>query len=81
LLFLKTLQRTTCIDFEAPAALIFSEGEFVGGTGQFANATGSWTANGKGAFTSTTGLTFGFVTLDFSGTIITPVPIPHGPKH
>src|SRR2546422_6890443 len=44
LLFLKLLARTACIDFQTLTAIAFEKGEFTGGTGRFAKATGTFSA-------------------------------------
>lgn len=79
LLFLNILSRTGCLDLTTLTATNHFEGEFAGGTGRFVNATGSWVEEGIGTILDPAG-GFGFFNDKFSGTIITPGPILHGPK-
>jgi hypothetical protein len=79
LLFLNILSRTGCFDLTTLTATNHFAGEFAGGTGRFAHATGSWVGDGTGTIIDPAS-GFGFFSNEFSGTIITPEPIPHGRK-
>jgi hypothetical protein len=80
LLFLKLLARTACIDFQTLTALAFEKGEFTGGTGRFAQATGSFTATSTGEIfvADPAGRVFGPFSGKINGTISLPTPVPHG---
>ncbi len=80
LLFLKLLARTACIDFDTLTALAFEAGEFTGGTGRFAQATGTFTATSTAEIfvADPAGRVFGPFSGKIDGKISLPAPIPHG---
>ena len=80
LLYLKLLARTACINFQTLTALAFEKGEFSGGTGRFAQATGSFTATSTAEIfvVDAAGRVFGPFSGHLDGTIILPAPVPHG---
>ncbi len=76
ILNLHVLTRTACIDIETQTVTVEETGEFKGGTGQFANATGSWATKGAAILLIIDPKIqfFGSYTGDFEGTVITPKP-------
>lgn len=82
LLFLNALTRTACIDFETLTVNTHETGEFNGGTGQFAQATGSWKITGttKISVIDPAGQLFGPFSGKLRGTIVTPIPIQLAPN-
>jgi hypothetical protein len=77
LLYLKALTRTVCVDLETLTSTIDESGEFDGGTGQFAQATGTWKITGAVDIFVVDPATqlFGAVRGELKGKIITPTPI------
>ncbi len=82
LLYLKGLTRTVCVDLARLTASVDETGEFDGGTGQFAEATGSWklTATVDIFAVDPAAQLFGALSGEFKGTIVTPVPIHMAPN-
>jgi hypothetical protein len=82
LLFLNALTRTACIDFDTLTVNIHETGEFNGGTGQFAQATGSWKITGTAELWVIDPAVqfFGPFSGKLRGTIVTPVPIRMAPN-
>lgn len=82
LLFLRALTRTVCIDFDTITVSIDEAGEFDGGTGKFAQATGSWKITGttKISVIDPAGQFFGPFSGKLRGTIVTPAPIHMAPN-
>lgn len=74
LLYLKGLTRTLCVDLETATSTIHETGEFTGGTGQFAEAGGSWNVEGttKLWVVDSTFQFFGPFTSKLWGTLETP---------
>ena len=77
LLFLKGHTRTACVDIDTRTAVAHETGEFAGGTGQFAEATGSWdiTDDINLWVIDPAGELFGAFSGKLKGTLITPAPI------
>jgi len=80
LLFLKVLQRTGCLDFDTLTFTTREAGEFAGGTGQFAEATGSWKISGTAKLLVVDPALefFGSFSGKLRGTIVTPTRIRAG---
>lgn len=77
LLFLSVLSRTACGDFDKFTISTHEMGKFNGGTGQFAQATGSWNITGTAKISVIDPAVefFGHFSGKFRGTIVTPTPI------
>ncbi|WP_374090554.1 hypothetical protein [Methylomicrobium lacus] len=80
LLYLNALTRSACLDFETLTVHTDEEGEFTGGTGRFAKATGTWRITGAANLwvIDPSVQFFGPFSGELSGTIITPTPILKG---
>lgn len=74
LLFLNGLTRAACVDFDTFTVSTYETGEFAGGTGQFADATGSWEIDGATYISvfDPAGQLFGPFSGELIGTIVTP---------
>lgn len=77
LLYLIGHTRTACVDLDTFTAVAHEAGEFAGGTGQFAQATGTWdiTDDINLMVSDPAGELFGAFTGKLKGTLITPGPI------
>jgi hypothetical protein len=80
LLYLNALTRTACFNIDTLTVVAHQSGEITGGTGQFAQATGSWEIadNVNVLVIDPAGQLFAAFTGEFSGTIITPTPVRMG---
>lgn len=77
ILYLKAMTRTGCLDIDTLTFSVHETGEFAGGTGQFAQATGTWeiTGTAKVLVIDPKGEFFGSFDGALDGTIVTPARI------